>query len=151
MKFVRLTDFKKVDVKEYVTDYLIENSGVSVYVGCDSQRASAGYLKYATVIVLYKQGKGGHVLFNAERVKPIKDIKMRILGEVQRSIDVAQYLRDEVGIEVNSIELDINEDKKFRSNSALSEAIGYATGMGFKAKWKPADLWSIRAANTLCR
>jgi hypothetical protein len=150
MKFKRLTDYKSVDVKEYVTDYIINNDDIKVYVGCDSQQIGRD-LKYATVIVLYHQGKGGHVLFKAERVPPIKEVKMKILGEVQRSIDVATYLQYECGIKVETIDIDINDDVKYKSNTALTEAMGYVLGMGFAVRHKPEELYAVAAANMLCR
>jgi predicted RNase H-related nuclease YkuK (DUF458 family) len=150
MKFKRLTDYKTVDVKEYVTDYIINNDDITVYVGCDSQQYGRE-LKYATVIVLYRQGKGGHVLFKAERVPAIREVKMKILGEVQRSIDVATYLKYECGIDVHEIDLDINDDPYYKSNAALTEAMGYVLGMGFQVRFKPDELWAVSAANVLCR
>jgi predicted RNase H-related nuclease YkuK (DUF458 family) len=150
MKFKRLTDYKSVDVKDYVTEYIVKHDDIKVYVGCDSQQVGRD-LKYATVIVLYHPGKGGHVLFKAERVPRIREVKMKIMGEVNRSIEVATYLRDEVGIDVDQVDLDINDDEKFKSNVALTEAVGWVLGMGFNVKWKPEELFAVPAANQLCR
>jgi predicted RNase H-related nuclease YkuK (DUF458 family) len=150
MKFKRLTDYKSVDVKEYVTDYIINNDDIKVLVGCDSQQFGRS-LKYATVIVLYHQGKGGHVLFRAERVNKTNTIKEKILGEVNRSIEIATYLKYECGIDVDQIDLDINDDPMYKSNTALTEAVGYVLGMGFNVAHKPEELYAVRAANTLCR
>lgn len=149
MKFKRLTDYKSVDVKEYVTDYIINNDDIRVLVGCDSQQFGR-FLKYVTVIVLYHEGKGGHVLFKAERVPKTRAIKEKILGEVNRSIELATYLKYEAGIEVDQIDLDINDDPLYKSNAALTEAVGYVLGMGFHVAHKPEELYAVRAANMLC-
>jgi uncharacterized protein len=150
MKYQRLSDLKFVDVKEYVSDYLKEHPDCVVYVGCDSQHKGR-HLTYATVIVLYNFGRGGHVLFNVDNVKPIKETKRRIMGEVERSIEVASYLQYECEIKVERVDLDINEDPKYRSNVALKEAIGWVQGMGFKFCHKPGEMYAVPAANSLCR
>jgi predicted RNase H-related nuclease YkuK (DUF458 family) len=150
MRYKRLSDYKYVDVKEYVSEYLEQHPGTIVYVGCDSQHKGR-ILTYATVIVLYHVGKGGHVLYNVEHVKPIKETKLRILGEVERSVATATFLQYECGIDVERVDLDINDDPIYKSNVALKEAIGWVAGMGFKYCHKPGELIATSAANNLCR
>lgn len=148
-KFKRLSDFEKIDVKSYVTDYIITHPDIKVFIGCDSQTFDK-ITKYATVIVLHGN-RGGHVLYNVDIVPVIRETKMRILGEVNRSVEIASYLKYECGIDIEFIDLDINDDPYYKSNEALREAVGYVEGMGFKSRHKPEELWAISAANVLCR
>jgi predicted RNase H-related nuclease YkuK (DUF458 family) len=73
----------------------------------------------------------------------------RLWGELQRSIDVAGYLKFECDIPIEQIDLDLNADPDFPSNKVFQAAVGYAQSMGYKAKTKPDLLLATWAANIL--
>jgi predicted RNase H-related nuclease YkuK (DUF458 family) len=73
----------------------------------------------------------------------------RLWGELQRSIDVAGYLKFECDIPIAQIDLDLNSDPDFKSNRVFQAAVGYAQSMGYVAKTKPDLLIATWAANVL--
>ena len=111
MIFKKLSDHKKIDVGEYVTNYLFENPGTDLYVGCDSQNTK-NFTIYATVVVLHKNNKGGHVLYCKESVPKILNNFSKLWGEVDRSIILASKLNHEFGIPIKYVDLDLNPDPK---------------------------------------
>lgn len=150
IKFQRLSDKKRVNIDDYVVNYLIDNPDTKIYVGCDSQNFRKKTI-YATVIVLHRSNNGGHVLYMREKIPKIKDNFHKLWGEVQRSMDVASYLRNELGVDVNQVDLDLNPDPKYKSNQVLRAAVGFVESMGFKPRFKPEELWAISVADSLCR
>lgn len=150
MNFKRLSDGYSVNLEDYIVNYFIENPNTRIYVGCDSQNFRKKTI-YATVIVLHKGNNGGHVLYNREKIPKIKDSFHKLWGEVQRSIEVASHLKNELGINVHHIDLDLNPDPKYKSNQVLRAAVGFVESMGFKARFKPQELWAISVADSLCR
>jgi predicted RNase H-related nuclease YkuK (DUF458 family) len=78
-------------------------------------------------------------------------IKERMLTEVGKSIETAYALctlldKYKVDLEVH---VDINTNPKFKSNSALSDAMGYILSMGFVFKAKPEAFASSYCANKM--
>ena len=76
-------------------------------------------------------------------------IKERMLVEVSKSIEIAYSLCElldkyKIDLEVHA---DINTNPGFKSNSALSEAMGYILSMGFVFKAKPEAFASSYCAN----
>jgi len=76
-------------------------------------------------------------------------IKERMLLEVSKSIEIAYALCDlldsyNIDLEVHA---DINTNPNFKSNKALSDAMGYILSMGFIFKAKPEAFASTSCAN----
>ncbi len=74
-----------------------------------------------------------------------------MLSEVGKSIETAYHLCDlldayDVDLEVHA---DINTNPYFKSNSALSEAMGYILSMGFVFKAKPDAFASSYCADKI--
>ena len=148
------------DVIQYIKDHLKKFPGepYHIFIGCDSQDTSRSSV-YATAIVIHRVGKGAHVIYTRDRVKKIKDTYLRLWGEPERAVVVAELLRTG-GIEKLilpfqpeglTIDLDFNGDPKWLSNKVLAGAKGYIVGLGFECRIKP-DGWSATyAANKLCR
>ena len=83
------------------------------------------------------------------RVIGVMSIKERMIVEVSKSIEVAYSIchildKYKIGLEVHA---DINTDPNFKSNTALSEAMGYIKGMGFVFKAKPDAFASSTCAD----
>ncbi len=75
-----------------------------------------------------------------------------MLREVSRSISVGYEiapLLDLYGVDLE-IHADINQNEKHASNSALSEAVGWIMGMGWKSRVKPNAYAASCVADKLC-
>ena len=132
-----LSNNKQVDLISYVRDYLKLYPETEILIGTDSQNRKENSI-YAIVIGLYRPGKGAHVLytrFNTPRVS-IKENSTRLLNEVWFSVEIAEVLKNELKIKAKWIDIDLNADIKFKSNLALSNALGLVIGMGYKVRYK---------------
>lgn len=150
MEFRTLTNRKKIELVDYVREYLNDNPHVEVLVGCDSQ----GYWDktiYATVVALYKPGNGAHVLYHKE-VLPVERVRqVRLMNEVWKSIEVAELLKNAGLPQVKYIDIDINPDKRYKSNEVLRAAVGLVEGMGYKVRYKTLGAMATFAADTLVK
>lgn len=149
--FRKLGDGSPVnDLGAYIKEQIENNFDVKIYVGSDSHN-SQYETKLATVIVIHYGNNGAHVLYNKSSVPRIKDRFTRLWLEVTSSVETARYLTDECGIHVSYVDLDLNEDPKYKSNSVLRAALGYTESQGFKARWKPYSPFSVSIADSICR
>lgn len=153
MLFRKINDDSLFELSSYVKEYLDlnKNHNVKLYLGTDSQNKS-DKTTYATTIVFHIGNTGCHVIYSKEHVTriPIANYWDRLWGEVERSVKVANYLKDN-GVKIHSIGLDLNSDPNTKSNKLVKAAVGYVEGMGYKAKIKPDMLPSIKAADDLAR
>lgn len=138
------------EVEQLIIDEQAKGNKLKVCIGTDSQVYGA-VTEFATVIVFLRQQKGGFMLISSDVTKQIMSIKERMLLEVSKSIDIAYQLCDlldlyEVDLEVHA---DINTNPNFKSNTALSEAMGYILSMGFVFKAKPDAFASSYCANRI--
>lgn len=147
-RFRRMYDHSEVELKPYAIDLLQKHQNIKVYVGSDSQNY-AHKTVYATTVVFRFANNGAHVLYLKEETPVVRDLWTRLWGELQRSIDVAGYLKFECGISIEQIDLDINSDPEFPSNKVFQAAVGYARAMGYQAGTKPDLLPATWAANIL--
>lgn len=121
---------------------------LKVCIGSDSQ-VYGKHTEFATVIAFIRQSSGGFMYILQERSTQKMSIKERMLSEVAKSIDIAYRLcplLDEYKVELE-VHADINTNPQFKSNSALSEAMGYILSMGFVFKAKPEAFASSYCAN----
>jgi predicted RNase H-related nuclease YkuK (DUF458 family) len=121
---------------------------LKVCIGTDSQ-VYGTVTEFATVIVFLRESRGGFMFILQDRSRRKMSIKERMLSEVAKSIDIAYSLcglldKYKVDLEVHA---DINTNPQFKSNSALSEAMGYILSMGFVFKAKPEAFASSYCAN----
>ena len=121
---------------------------LKVCIGTDSQEHKSG-VEFATVIVFLRERSGGFMLIENTRLTAKISIKERMITEVGKSIEIAYKLcdmldRHNVELEVHA---DINTDPKFKSNTALSEAMGYIKSMGYVFKAKPDAFASSSCAD----
>ena len=148
MKFYKLTDPAGFELAPYVKEYLKKHEGhdVKIYLGCDSQNKQM--TTYATTIVFHVESSGCHVIYKKSRVDKINDMWTRLWGEVERSVEVALYLREN-GIEINTIDLDYNIDPSHQSNKLVKAAVGYVESLGIQARVKPDLLPAVYAADDI--
>ena len=141
-------DLSTVQLGSYTQELLRKNPEVKIYVGSDSQNYPNKTL-YATTVVFRYEHNGAHVIFHKEATPLVTDMWTRLWGELQRSIDVAGYLKFECDIPIAQIDLDLNSDPDFKSNRVFQAAVGYAQSMGYVSKTKPDLLIATWAANVL--
>lgn len=153
LQFKSLSTQKPVNIVNYVKEVMRLKPETKLYVGTDSQNGRR-MTTYATVIVLHfnenETGKGAHVLYSRESLPKLRDRYTRLWGEVERSVEVSNILRDG-GLTIKNIDLDFNEDPRWQSNTVLRSAVGYVEASGFVARWKPNDAFSTRMADVLCK
>lgn len=121
---------------------------LKVCIGTDSQ-VYGETIEYATVIVFVREKRGGFMFIKTDKQKAGITVKERMLNEVAKSIDAAYQLcnlLDKYNVELE-VHADINTSPQFKSNSALSEAMGYILSMGFIFKAKPNAFASSYCAN----
>ncbi len=128
----------KDEVEQAILREKAAGNKLMLCIGTDSQ-VRGDVIEFATVIVFLREKKGGFMYIHNERSKQKMSLKERLLMEVSMSINIAYELCDlldkhEVDLEVHA---DINTNPNFKSNTALSEAMGYILSMGFAFKAKP--------------
>lgn len=139
----------EVSLRSYVQQMLTEHPGTTIHVGTDSQNY-AGKTIYVTTIVFRFPGRGAHVIYTKQKVSRIRDMWTRLWNETERSIELANFLRDELGVPVEQVDLDYNESPEYASHKVLKVAKGFVESLGFRASAKPDLLLACWAANSLC-
>jgi predicted RNase H-related nuclease YkuK (DUF458 family) len=149
----RLSDRKEVELLPYLRSWVEKNPDHKIYIGCDSHNA-AKKTTFATVIVLHHRngnGNGGHVLYRRESFPLIKDKYYRLWKEVEFSVGAAQFMM-EFGFEKPAyIDVDLNPDPRFHSNSVLRAAVGLIQSLGIEARHKGESPWAISIAEVICK
>jgi predicted RNase H-related nuclease YkuK (DUF458 family) len=143
-----ISDTLQIAVEKAIIRETEAGNKLKVCIGTDSQ-VYGDYIDFATVVVFIREKKGGFMFISDMRYHGRMSIKERMLNEVSRSIAVAYELCDlldtyDVDLEVHA---DINTNPQFKSNPALSEAMGYILSMGFVFKAKPDSFASSSCAN----
>ena len=133
--FKTLVSNNKIELIPYIKEYVSQHENIEVLVGCDSQNRKRETI-YAIVVGLYRPGKGAHVLYSRFTTIREKDNVARLLNEVWFSVEVAEAIKNDVGIKATWIDIDLNPDPKYKSNSALTSAVGIVTGMGYNVRHK---------------
>jgi len=111
-----------------------------VYIGTDSDTKD-GITVYATVLVIYRFGNGGTYFYTLRKEKGNGDMYFRIFKEVEMSLEMANFVKEFLGLKDFEIHLDIGNDGL--SSKILPSIIGYVKGMGYKFKIKP---WAFAAS-----
>ena len=138
----------KKEVEKAIIREKAAGNKLMVCIGTDSQ-VRGDITEFATVIVFLREKKGGFMYIHNDRTRQRMSLKERLLTEVSMSINIAYELCDlldshDVDLEVHA---DINTNPHFKSNTALSEAMGYILSMGFAFKAKPYAFASTSCAN----
>ena len=138
-----------VNLETYLGEYLSQNPEANIIIGCDSKNRE-DYTIYGLVIVLYKEKKGGHVLYAKERIPRVRDRWSRLWREVELSVALANELQEKGFPKAQFIDLDLNPDPKYKSNDVVRAAVGLVESMGYKARTKPFSLCASYAADKVC-
>jgi predicted RNase H-related nuclease YkuK (DUF458 family) len=150
-KFKTLYGEKITDLIEYIKNYIDSKENIEILIGSDSQCYKNRKTVYGIVIALYVKGKGAHVLCCTETVPFEKNTSTRLLNEVWKSIEIAEYLKNNGLPKPTWIDIDLNPDPKYKSNSVLRQAVGLVEGMGYKVRYKHLGAMVTYAANHLVR
>jgi len=154
MKDFRLFGGEKInDVSKYVGNYIKKFPETKIIVGTDSEQYK-NYTNYVTVIGLVKPGKGVHIIYKREKLRKIKDIFSRLWNEVEYTRMVADKLEENINNnsdkKIVTVHIDINNNKKEKSNMVHDSAVGYLKGLGYSVKSKPDSWVATKAADWLC-
>jgi len=150
-KFKTLHGTPIPDVVEYIREYISTRENVEILIGSDSQSYSNRKTIYGVVVALYTKGKGAHVLCTRETLPMEYNTASRLLGEVWKSLEVAEFLKENGLPKPTWIDIDLNPDPKYKSNATLRQAIGMVEGMGYKVRYKHVGAMMTYAANHLVR
>ena len=80
-KFRCLSNGREIDLIPYLKDRLSESNDIRMYVGTESQNVGTKTV-YATVIVLHKGKRGGHVIYSKKYVNRITEKFTKLWNEV---------------------------------------------------------------------
>lgn len=127
------------DFVGYVNNYL-ETCGdepIEILVGTDSQ-SKGKFTIFSTVVAFYHPGHGAHCIYSKWRTPKFRKSEMpiRLMKEVEASIEVAQEIKYKTWGDVSYIDLDINPEEGTGSNEVFQAAVGYVKGMGYKFRFK---------------
>lgn len=135
------------DIRQYVRAWLREHPKGKVYIGSDSQ-VRGNVVKYSTVICLWNVGCGVWEIYSTVKIPRPNDRFSRLWNEVQRSVEVAELLRDVAPVEVH---MDFNSDPSFPSYQLYDAGMGLVKSMGFEAAGKPHSWAATCGANRRCQ
>lgn len=151
--FRTLNDKKIVDLVSYIKDYIKQHPNVEILIATDSQNRKRSTV-FGLTLCLYKPKKGGHVLYSRFETNRIKDNYVRLIQEVWTSINLAEYIREELNIKVKWIDMDLNGFDIYDSNRVLRQCLGMCNAYGYESRYKhkpnePALL--TYASDKVCR
>lgn len=147
---------KKIhNLGEYIREF-IKKADVEhiIYIGTDSQIGEGenhSTYCYTTVVLLRRPNRGGHALYHHEFWDAKKlDFRSRLLKEAHMSLEIGEYLEDELvgvykriesGKKLADIDIDFNphpgDKDRNKSNLVYKEAVGWLTGCGYRVRTKP--------------
>lgn len=135
---------------------LLKNSSPtsSIYVGCDSL-PKGKYIDWIVVLVIhFDSNRGGTYKFGkfreTSRARNM-GMKERLWREVEMVAEVALALEPYIGERKFEVHLDLSPDKVNKSNTIITEAIGYITALGFQAVVKPDSFAASSVADMRVR
>ena len=135
------------DLRGFVQNWLHDHPGGEIYVGTDS-KARGDKVKYSTVICLWDVGHGVWEAYHNEWTNRPKDKFTRLWDEVNRSVVVAEKLKDLGQVHVH---MDFNSNPEFPSYQLYDAGIGLVKSLGFNGAGKP-DAWAATSgANRHCQ
>lgn len=152
--------FEKDEVEDLLELlYTLDEKSTKIYVGTDSSRFRKDeiwYAKFATVVVVHKNGNKGCRIFRKVIIERVYDLRsskpsMRLMREVQLTCEAYNELAPFIDCFDVEIHVDVNLNPKFGSNCVAKEAAGFVLGMtGKDAVFKPGALASSFAADHYC-
>jgi len=133
--FKKFTGEKLPNTFDYIKEYINTHKDTQIIIGTDSQNKNKNTV-YSTVIVLYTPGHGGHCLFRRWKTPKERVRQVRLLREVEESINIANELVQAGCPRPEYIDLDINPNPKYKSNEVYQTARGWVESMGYEVRFK---------------
>lgn len=134
---------KKISLRE-----LFEQKRTNRYrIGCDSANVKNKTVFITTVVGFHPGNRGAFIYYIKEYAPRISDTAKRLWTEVEKSISLANTVKERFNIEVEAIDFDLNTSEKYISSRFATSAVSYANSFGFDAYCKPDTLLSIYAAD----
>lgn len=149
MKVFKKISGVTVNVVKHTLEQLQKNPAVDIHIGTDSQN-SGHYTTYTTVIAYRFNMSGVHYIFHKYKVSKINDIWSRLWKESELSIEIAEWLTEQLNVNVE-IDMDYNGDNKHKSFKLISSAVGWANSLGYKVNIKPDNQIATKAADFHCK
>ncbi len=149
-QFKKFSNREKIDIIPYIQEYINGHKDVNIWIGTDSQNRRHNTV-YALVICLRIEGKGAHLLYTKFEVPRIKDNRERLIQETWLTIEMAEYIKEQTGIRCEFLDLDLNPDPIYGSNTALSACTGMCNGYGYEFRHKGNDVMTSYAADILVK
>ena len=129
---------------------VLKNSPYSqIHIGSDSQNVGKK-TKYVTAIAYRFGSRGVHYIISKKDEIIIDDIWKRLWKEAEMSIEVAEWLSNQINVKIE-IDMDYNNDEKFISNKLISAAKGWPNSLGYKVNVKPHNQIATKAADHHCK
>ena len=117
----------------------LKNNG-KIFVGSDSMIRGCECI-FASAICLHGADNqlGGKYFFNRkkEKLKGYKNLQIRIMKEVEKSIKIGLKLLEENPSAEIEIHIDVGTTKKSQTRSLVETLRGWTAAVGFKSKVKP--------------
>jgi predicted RNase H-related nuclease YkuK (DUF458 family) len=142
----------EINTIDYIKDYINKNNdkNIEIIIGSDSQNKNNKTV-YSTVIVLYTPGHGGHCIFKRWKTPKEKVKNVRLLKEVEESINIANVLVENGLPKPKYIDLDINPNPKYKSNEVYQTAKGWVESLGYEVRFKTIAPLVTTAADWIVR
>lgn len=129
------------EVKKKIVEYTA--MGGTVYVGADSMLCSST-CSFASVIAFHNNDLRIATYFYKKKKiteDKFKDVKVKILHEVNMALEAAQFVIDACPNANLEIHVDISTKKKNLTSRLYSTVKGWVSGLGYVLKVKP-DSWA---------
>lgn len=152
LSFKKFNGEKLLNVFDYIKNYISERKedNIEIIIGTDSQNKGSRTI-YSTVIVLYTPGHGGHCIFKRWKTKKEKVRQVRLLNEVEESINIANALVDAGCPKPKYIDVDINPNPRFKSYEVYQTAKGWVESLGYEVRFKTIAPLVTSAADWLVK
>jgi len=115
-----------------------------IFIGTDSQ-INTKNCTFVTAICLHGAAgsSGGRYFFyrTKDNISRYKNLKVRIMQEVQRSIEIALHVIDKNPMSDVEIHLDIGSTERSKTRGYVDEFTGWTRSAGFSCKVKP-EAWA---------
>ncbi len=139
------SDGHPIDLKNEILSFIEQDHTYQIWLGTDSQvHRSEKEVVYATVVVLYKQGKGGRFFLRRHKGEILRSLRERLMRETWTSIEVGLELMTFLPQNVDlQIHIDSNHSKKWKSGNYTEELVGMVVSQGVKCRIKP-EAWAAQ-------
>jgi len=158
MEPVQFTEKQILEIKSVLSG--VDENLTKIYFGCDSLRMKKNkvwHAKYATVMIIHKNGKNGCRIFrdiswerdyDQNKARPA----LRLMNEVYKVSELFIQMHPFIkGYDIE-VHLDVNPDERFGSSCVAKQAAGYILGVtGIHPKLKPDALAASFGADGIGR